>query len=74
VGAQIIKAHNLHIVTDETHGMGDIRQASGRRFRTELNDADGDGGGDHIALSEVMNHNDGDDRTTHQRRVKLALG
>ena len=72
-GAQIIKAHNLHIATDKRHGIGDKRQASGRRFRTELNDGDGDGRADHIAMSEVMNHDDGDDRTTHQRQVKLTL-
>jgi hypothetical protein len=72
VGAQIIQAHNLHSVTDKTHGMGDDRQISGRRFRTELNDGDGDGRAE-VAMSEVMNHADGDDRTTHQRQVKLTL-
>jgi hypothetical protein len=72
-GAQIIKAHNHHIVSDTTHGIGDGRQNSGRRFRTEINDGDGDGRADHIAMSEVVNHADGDDRTTHQRQVKLTL-
>ena len=40
-----------------------------RRFRTEQLDMDGDGEGDHIALSQVHNFEDGVPATTYQRKV-----